>query len=188
MMRQLAISFVYQNRGFEMSQLLRQHEDRSSLPLQIRMMDIELQREWVYSAEEEDKEFSAEEVLQDLAINCRHVLEGLMVHLPENPASEYGWDHVKLLEETLVELPSLTQLGIRMNSEEKPKGKLLEDIIVRLGKRLADNIPQLVYINVYWLYWQVFRRGDGSVVLEELDSRERRNVELFRHSIFEPMG
>jgi hypothetical protein len=53
------------------------------------MMDIELQREWVYSEEEEEEEFSAEQVLQDLTINCRHALEGLMVHLPEYPASEH---------------------------------------------------------------------------------------------------
>ncbi|KAI1121297.1 hypothetical protein F5Y10DRAFT_256569 [Nemania abortiva] len=180
--RQLALSF--QNQEYvEIHDLFRQDENYPHFPLQLRMVDLDLQRqEW--------EEFTAKSILDSLVASKQDTLEGLMVHLPEEPATDGGFAHLDILGYALGSLPNLGQLAIGMDKFGRERSNLTEAQLRHSAKRLATAVPQIRFINIYWMFWKVSRGSDATgteaVLLEELGCAEREQVELWVHSIFRP--
>ncbi|KAL2020430.1 hypothetical protein VTK56DRAFT_8396 [Thermocarpiscus australiensis] len=184
--RQLAISFARQGPsccccrkdGHLVTELLRPSPKYPSLPLHFRMVDIELQ-------DGLGEDVPVEKVLEDLVSNDAGAIEGLCVHLPENPTAECGFDHLDLLERALPRLVNLTQLYLAFFDEEAEEPP--EEAVRRTVERLAIAGPRIRYVKAYWFnFFRIWRSGDGTIRLEELDFEETFNVELFRHCIYSP--
>lgn len=129
--RRLAIAYkgFPRRTGLDASALLRPDPRHPSLPLQARMLDLDLNREHVYG-EGNDVKVSADEVLEDLARTNADTLEGLAVTLPnsEDVKTEY---QLQLLENALGRLPRLEQLSIGA------PWRLDVDIMVSMAERLV---------------------------------------------------
>ncbi|KAK3370649.1 hypothetical protein B0H63DRAFT_552774 [Podospora didyma] len=80
--RQLAISCKRQGQGREMATLLRPNPAYPFLPRHFRMLDIDLQRDFVYLDYHEDEEIPAETILEELVADDDGALEGLAIRLP----------------------------------------------------------------------------------------------------------
>lgn len=180
--RQLALSFENQE-YVEIHDIFRQDENYPQFPLQLRMVDLDLQRqEW--------EEFTAESILNSLVVSKQDTLEGLMVHLPEEPGTDGGFAHLGLLGHTLGSLPNLGQLVVGLDKFGRARSKLTEAQLRHSAKLLATDAPQIRFINIYWMFWRVSRSSDTAgaeaVLLEELGFAEREQVELWVHTIFRP--
>lgn len=185
--RQLAVSFQSQGQhpSFELARAMRPDDSYvfiSAPPLQVRMMDLGLKRT-------DEGGLSAEQVLEDLVAFNSETLEGLGVFLAENADIDAGFEDLGLLQNALARLSKLTQLSVRINIFGKSASKLSETTLERAACQIAGAVPHLRYINVYWMFWRIWRDhgpdGNASVRLELLDEREREDVELFTHCIFE---
>ncbi|KAI0509522.1 hypothetical protein F5B22DRAFT_324384 [Xylaria bambusicola] len=180
--RQLALSFENQE-YVEISDLLQQNESYPHFPLQLRMVEMDLQRqEW--------EEFTAESILNSLVASEQDTLEGLMVHLPEEPAADGGLAFLDILGLALESLPSLSQLAIGMDRFETARRNFTDAQLRQSAERLVVTAPQIRFINIYWMFWRVSQGSDASgpedVILEELGFAERELVELWVHTIFRP--
>ena len=183
--RRLAVSFQRVWTGYEAAALLRPNRNYPSLPLHLRMFDIDLQRSQVRLVNEDGDDLSCEgippakDVLADLASGDDGTLEGLAVHLAENPEAEGGFEDFGLLFDALGNLVNLSQLAVEANIYGE---RLLKaEALVKAAHLLAAAAPCLRYIKVYETCWRIWRnRGDGTVRLEELEGREIDDVELFR--------
>lgn len=177
--RQLAISFECFACGdyYELAQLLREDRKKPFLPMQFRMMDLELWRD-IYDA------VSAQQILDGLLSTNLENLEGLMVHLLVNPAIDGEFDHLDELQGALLQMPNLTQLVIGETRRSKPTDEMLKCA----AQKLANAVPQLRYINVCRKFWRICQGIDADSKetkrLEELEEREKEDVEFFGHTIF----
>lgn len=108
-----------------------------------------------------------------------------MVHLPENRGDKARFDYLQSFALALQNFPGLAQLMIWKDDWYDYRNCATKDELVAAGENLALLVPGLRCIGVGRLFWRVWRNGDGTVGLEELDDREKKNVELFCHTIFE---
>jgi hypothetical protein len=191
--RRLAVSCKDVWAGYEPAALLRPDPNYPSLPLNLRILDIDLQRSQVYLVDEDGDDLAredtppAKDVLADLVSGDDGTLEGLAVHLAENPEAEDGFEDFGLLIDALANLVNLSQLAVEANIHDKRllRGKAL----AKAAHLLATAAPRLRYIKVYETCWRVWRnREDGSVRLEELEGGEIDDVELFRGLIWKPVA
>jgi hypothetical protein len=181
--RRLAVSFETQDEEYEMEKLIREDPDYPSLPLQLRMMDLELDRlQWLNNDEDT---IPADQVFEDLITNNAEALEGLTVHLRENKGADGGFDDLDILGNALGRLPNLTQLALDVDRKPRQWGGVTQDMMLRAAERLAAvAAPRLRYINVRHRSWKILRGSEGSWRLEKMDRREKQDVELLCHSIF----
>lgn len=189
--RGLAVSCKRVWAGYEPAALLRPDPDNPSLPLHLRMLDIDLQREQVRLLDEDGDDLAyenippAKDVLVDLVSGDDGTLEGLAVHLAENSQVEGGFQDFGLVVDALGNFVNLSQLAVEANVNRPHllKGKAL----AKAAHLLATMVPRLRYIKVYESCWRIWRDGNnGNVRLEELEGREIDDVELFRGLIWEP--
>lgn len=191
--RRLAVSCQGTWAGYEPAALLRPDENYPALPLHLRMLDVDLQRGQCRLKDEDGDDINvceippAREVLAGLVAGDEGALEGLAVHLEENPAAEGGFEHLDLLVDAVAQLANLTQLAIEPNVHGE---RLIQDeeVMRATAAMLAAASRSLRYIKVYALCWRVWRDGDKPVRLEELDDGEIGQVELFRGFIWEPQA
>ena len=188
----LAVSCCGLWAGSEPAALLRPDPDFPSLPIHLRMLDIDLQRNQVRLCDEDGDDLeredipTAKEILADLVSGDDGTLEGLAVHLAENPEAVGGFEDFGLLVHTLGSLANLTQLAVEANihGERLIKG----DALGNAARLLAAAAPRLRYIKVYDECWRVWREGGAALRLEQLEGREIDDVELFRGLIWQPQA
>lgn len=190
LIRQLAMSFSQMGSPQELAALLRPDQNYPSLPLHPRMLDIDLQRDQVYLIDDEDEQLpddevpTAVEVLEDLVSGDAGALEGLMVHMAEEPDTPGGFQHLDLLANALTKLVNVTQLGIEKYLFHQTR--LSDETLVCGAQILAAAGPRLRYIKVYNHYWSIWRNVEGAIRLDVLEDREISDVELFRENIWVP--
>lgn len=188
LMRPLAITCQRQCWGYELAALLRPDPKFPCLPMHPRMIDIDLQRSQVDLLDDDGDDLedipTAKEVLADLVSGDEGTLEGLTVHLGEDPEAEGGFEDFGLLVDALGKLANLTQLAVLANFDSECL--LSGDALEKAARLLAAAAPQLRYVKVYDKCWRVCRGGDDPVQLEELEAREVEDVELFRALIWKP--
>ena len=188
--RQLAISCVQMGSPQELAALLRADPGHPCLPLHLRMLDVDLQRDQVCLCDEDGEQLpdedvpTAQQVLEDLVSGDEGTLRGLMVHLSEDSDAEYGFKHLELLCAALGKLVNVTQLGIERYRFHQTQ--LTDEALVRVAHTLAAAAPSLRYLKVYQHYWRIWRIRDGTISLEELEDREIGDVELFADTVWEP--
>ncbi|KAK0122653.1 hypothetical protein ONS96_009691 [Cadophora gregata f. sp. sojae] len=179
-MRQLAISFENPEAGdYEMAQILTPHREYSGLPLQVRMMDLDLK------GSDEDETL---DILDNLVSANSENLEGLAVHLPRHPTRNDSFGHMDLLQDVAQKLPNLTQIVINLQSTSPGRDNIPDQLHKIEAEKMANAVPQLQFICICRNFWRICRRlnGEGKmlVILESLDEWEREDVELFQHTIF----
>ncbi|KAJ3577302.1 hypothetical protein NPX13_g3265 [Xylaria arbuscula] len=173
--RQLALSFEDQD-YVEIHDLFQQDENYPHFPLPLRMVDLDLQRrEW--------EQLKAGDILNSLVTSQQDTLQGLMVHLPEEAATDEGFAHLDILGQALGSLPNLDQLVIGMDKFGRARSKLNNEQLRQCAKLLVMVAPQIRFINIYWMFWKVFRvsnaTGTEVVLLKELSLAKREQVELW---------
>jgi hypothetical protein len=188
--RRLAVSCQGLWAGYEPAALLRPDPNFPFLPLHLRMLDIDLQRNQVRLVDEDCDDLPqedippAKDILADVVAGDDGALQGLAVHLAENLEAEGGFEEFGLLVRALGGLVNLTQVAVEPNVEAE---RLLKgDALGKAAYRLATAVPRLRYVKVYEKCWRVWRDG-VDVRLEELEGREKDDVELFRGFIWEPI-
>lgn len=146
------------------SSLLLRHDGRAQgLPIQWRMMGLDLDRDSVNKiARSRSISFCAREVLDKLVSSNADSLEGLMVNLAERPGMMgYGVEFCELhaLKSAVRQLPRLTQLSINMVSQTSWKNRELVDpeSVFRTAHALAVAGSALTYINIFHWFWRVNR-------------------------------
>ncbi|KAH6627383.1 hypothetical protein F5144DRAFT_575675 [Chaetomium tenue] len=181
--RRLAILCPDMTTGYEPAALLRPNPIYPSLPLHVRMLEMELRRNQIRLFDNDgrllnhDEIPSAKQVLEDLVSGDDGTLEGLAVHLTESPGPKIGFDELDLLTNALQKLDNLTQLAVNINDEKRVKREAANKVV----RVLATAPPRLRYIRLYSWYWRVWRAaGDTKVRLEELDISEVEHVELLQ--------
>jgi hypothetical protein len=188
--RQLAVSCENTDWGYESAMLLRTNPETPSRPLHLRMLDVDLQREQIYlcdgqgKAQPRDTIPSAEQVLDDLITGDEGTLEGLSVHLREDPEAKGYLEHLELLIVALTKLANITQLSI--NRHRWIGIDSAKTILEEVACMVAGRVRHLRYISVYGTCWKIWRLQDGVLRLEELEDREIRDVELFSRTVWEP--
>lgn len=190
--RKLAVSSQTTWSGYELAALLRPDPRYPSLPLHLRMLDIDLVRVDASVIGQDGNALrgedmpSARQVLEHLVSRDDGTLEGLTVHLREDPGAEVGFEGVDSLVHALPKLTNLTQLAVIPDAYTK--GPLTKGSAERLVAMLANAVPRLRYIRVHESYWRLWRDGSGAIKLESLVRSEAIRVELFRESIWEPLS
>ncbi|KAK3901231.1 hypothetical protein C8A05DRAFT_16561 [Staphylotrichum tortipilum] len=188
--RRLAVSCRGLWAGYEPAALLRPDPNFPSLPLHLRMLDIDLQRNQVRLLDEDCDDLvqedipTAKDVLADLVSGDDGTLKGLAVHLAENLDADGGFEDFGLLVHALGGLVNLTQLAIEANVDDECL--LKGDALDKAAYLLATAVLQLRYVKVYEKCWRVWRDG-VAVRLRELEAREKDYIELFQGFIWEPM-
>jgi hypothetical protein len=179
--RKLAISSKSMDWGYELAALLRPDPNYPSLPLHLRMLNIELQRDQVRLFDEDGDDLGsediprAEQVLEDLVSGDDGTLEGLAVHLKEH---QRCLERLDLLVDAVGRLANLTQLAVVASTyAERDMGV---EALESAAHELAAAAPRLRYIRMYESYWRVWRNRDDTVRLDMLDRSEADKVELFR--------
>ena len=180
--RQVALSVVEPNDALEPAWLLRPSEKYPSLPLHLRMLDVNLDREELYLVDEDGLQVPPEDVptvsqvLEDLVAGDGGALEGLTVHFPRDPGDDLISSLLESVTDTLPRLTGLAQLSVVLpglmnyNFDEKTEST---------ARRLAAAASRVRYIKVENRSWRVWRDRNGTVRLEELEDREISDVELF---------
>ncbi|KAH6856309.1 hypothetical protein B0I37DRAFT_73292 [Chaetomium sp. MPI-CAGE-AT-0009] len=181
---QLAIACKHRRggTGLDASELLRPNPRLPSLPLRVRMLDLELCRERVYGRGRE-VQVSAAQVLADLVATNGETLEGLAVNLfgggKREGGSSAAEERLGLLEEALGKLPNLEQLSIG--------APWRFDAVLAVAERLAVVAgPRLRYISIGDSFMRVRRErdaGGGVPVLEMIAPLEADGVELWKYSL-----
>ena len=173
--RQLAISFREIGHTYQPASLLQADSTYPSLPLHVRMLDIDL----------DHYPDSLEQVLDSLVSGDDGALEGLAVPLKKAQAAQGGFLHLDLISKAIAKLANLAQLSLIPNTRsqdmvvERKEMQRAANILARAGLRLR-------YIQIYYHYLRVWRNGDGTVRLEELEDREVDDVELFSRTVWVP--
>ncbi|KAH6839570.1 hypothetical protein B0I37DRAFT_408969 [Chaetomium sp. MPI-CAGE-AT-0009] len=181
--RKLAVSCRDMSLGYEPAALLRYNSAYPSLPLHLRMLEMELRRDEVRLFDNEGRDVnywdvpSAALILENLVVGDDGTLEGLVAHLTETPGPKIGFEEMDLLVEALGKLDNLTQLAVNIYGEKRVRRETANDIV----GILAAAAPRLRYIRLYSWYWRVWRAaGDTKIRLEELEPSEVAHVELFQ--------
>ncbi|KAK4125611.1 hypothetical protein N657DRAFT_669872 [Parathielavia appendiculata] len=169
--------------------LLQPSPDHPSLPLQLKMLNLELsQNDGTGRKDELQCSLEAEQALEDLVSTNPDSLEGLDVSMPYrsifDPDGFYDPNRpeadmepsVRLLEPVLRRLPNLTQLSVRSVPCDEAT-----------AERLALAGSCLRYIGLASQYkldhfWRVWRRDDGGIRLEQIQHRDAACVDLWRYS------
>ncbi|KAK3294536.1 uncharacterized protein B0H64DRAFT_433676 [Chaetomium fimeti] len=179
----IACKHRYAGTGLDTSALLRPSPHYPSLPLQVRMLDLELFRERIYGSEREVA-VSAAQVLSDLVATNGATLEGLAVNLFGGLAQERGTslaeERLGLLEQALGGLPRLEQLSIGTPWRC--------DAVFAVAERLAAAAgPRLRYLSIGNSFMRVRRKGGagggGVLVMERIAPLEADEVELWKYSL-----
>lgn len=200
--RQIAISCRESGEGYEPAGLLRPDSRYPALPLQPRMLGIDLDRKhdnillFDEDGEEDYNVPSADEVLHSLVNGDEGTIEGLVLYLPaanrpddDDPPTLEG--QLALLARYLPRLTNLSQLCIH------GRGYNVDDGYTDVAGRLAWAIPSLRYINVRMSkqakdknYRRIIRQSQNpGVTLVELEGKtENETVELYRMSLHERMS
>ncbi|KAK0738994.1 hypothetical protein B0T21DRAFT_391273 [Apiosordaria backusii] len=159
--------------------LLCSSEEHPELPVKLRMMELDLDRE-NYAHSRPPKQ-----ILEDLAASNGAALEGLVLNLADPDSIEFTDDvHPQDLVQPLSSITKLTQLRIM--------GPGYEENSSVLGKKLALACPNLQYIQFPDKDFKVRRYGPDSrdVELEEMgncDFEAWEGAELLRFSTFHPV-
>ncbi|KAK4039414.1 hypothetical protein C8A01DRAFT_36624 [Parachaetomium inaequale] len=152
--RKLAVSCGAVWPGRDMAALLRPDPAYPSLPLHLRMLNVDLVRT------QDPHMPSAKALLDGLVSGDDGTLEGLAVHLSENPEALSGFDNMDLLVHALGKLVNLTQLAVtlHMDRRQRPAPAFME-AWSKANREAADILaaapPGLRYINVAGQSWRV---------------------------------
>ncbi|KAK4033831.1 hypothetical protein C8A01DRAFT_39718 [Parachaetomium inaequale] len=174
-MRKLGLAYWRPDwrRGFAVSDLFRASRQYPSLPLQLRIIDLELGRQNLYGRRKFERD--EEQVFEALVATNADTLEGLAVTVAAN-SKDADTDHwVQFLERALPSLPNLTQLSLEaswFSSREAAQA---------IAERLALAGPRLRFINMGPKFWRVWRDADDGTV-----SLERRGVTCYSLDIHCP--
>ncbi|KAK3296500.1 uncharacterized protein B0H64DRAFT_374578 [Chaetomium fimeti] len=181
--RRLAVSCLDMSMGYEPAALLRYNPIYPSLPLHLRMLEMELRRDEVRLFDNDGRDVnywdipSAALMLENLVTGDDGTLEGLAVNLTETPGLKIGFEEMDLLVDALGKLANLTQLAVNMYGQKRVGPEEANKVVLRL----AGAAPRLRYIRLYSWYWRVWRAtGDTEIKLEELEPSEVGHVELFQ--------
>ncbi|KAK3984740.1 hypothetical protein QBC44DRAFT_387307 [Cladorrhinum sp. PSN332] len=193
--RKLALSFpplrgdaLLSSRNVDAGPLLRRREEFPGLPMQMRMLDLSLDRNKIYlngfGTRESDLQF-ASQVLEDLVASNGNSLEGLTLRLPaKNKKGGMGGGYNNITEQDLVSavsgLSKLTQLCL------DGAGSWRLDDTTMMAEQVAVACPTLKYLRNEWECWKILRDEEGGVELEELTRDEWEKVELFSFTIMRP--
>jgi len=204
--QRIALGAVMSGQGHEPAALLRPDQQYPVLPIHLRMLEIDLDREadgTVYLVDDEGTHLDkveADVILDSFVKGDGGTLEGLVLCLPgnmfgEDDASGLG-EHIELLEPTLPQFVNLTQLCVRARGFEA-------ESYAAAAERLALAIPSSQYISVRMSndhmdllnlnddrdYRKIYRNSDGTVRLERLEGpRENEEVELYKVSLYKRAG
>lgn len=179
--RQVALSVVDLSEALEPAQLLRSSKKYPSLPLHLRMLDVNLDREDLYLADDEGRQVppedvpTASQVLEDVVAGDGGALEGLTVYFPRDKDGDSWSGLVESVTDMLPRLTGLTQLSLVLPGERYNFDEKIENTV----RRLAAAASGVRYINVENRGWRVWRDVDGTVRLDELEDREISDAELF---------
>jgi hypothetical protein len=157
---------------FSTAALLRPSPDHPSLPLQVRMLDIDLALRRRSAEPQAEALRTAEQALEDVVSSNADSLEGLAVNLPAREEDDEE-PNVQLLERALAKLPSLTQLSAHWQGLPHQNAA---------AERFALAGPRLRFINIGRSFWRVWRKDNGTVKLTVIKTREADRVELWRYS------
>ncbi|KAL1840010.1 hypothetical protein VTJ49DRAFT_927 [Mycothermus thermophilus] len=200
-LRNLAVSCHGTWGGWEFASLLRPdpEERHPQLPVHLRMLHIELQREMVFLRNYDgehmaDEDIPAlEQVLDNLVTGDDGALEGLGVHLevrcgqdggPVEPG-EHPFEDFHLFLDAIGKLSSLTQLAVLdYKSMFSEKRILKEWEAEHAACMLAMANPRLRYVRVHRRYWRIWRE-DGNVRLEKLAELDDETVDVDRSKLGE---
>lgn len=182
--RQVALSVVVEiNEGLEPAQLLRSSEKYPSLPLHLRMLDVNLDREKLYLVDDEGQQVPPEvvptvsQVVEDLVAGDGGALEGLTVHFPRNMGDDAFSALLESVTGMLPRLTRVTQLSVFL--PHVYHNFSVDDRTESTARRLAAAASRVRYIKVEDRGWRVWRDADETARLEELEDREISDVELF---------
>jgi hypothetical protein len=139
--QRIALGAVKSGQGHEPAALLRPDQQYPALPIHLRMLEIDLDREDhedLYLVDDEESDV----ILDSLVKDDEGTLEGLVLCLPGNKvadddASGLG-KHIELLERTLPRLVNLTELCVRARGYE-PRVTLLPRKGWRWRFRVCDT-------------------------------------------------
>lgn len=174
---QLALSFENPNEsGYEVAQILTEDSEYPGLPMQLRMIDLDLKN----STRDETKT-----TLDNLVSSNYKTLEGLAIYLPQNHHGEIG--HLDLLQKTILQMQEITQISINRQNCHGNGSCAVESLYATSAEKLANAQPRLQCINICWSFWRISRciDAEGKVIvnLELMDEWERKDVELFQDTI-----
>lgn len=191
--RRLAVSCMEMDRAHGPGALLRPDLRYPSLPVHVRMVEIDFHRGG-------DKAVGAEAVLRSVVEGDDGALEGLVVRLgeqfeetisdgdeqPGRPQSVFPTVQFELLLGAVAGLLNLTQLAVDWTG--KFRNRVNGEGLAALACRLAAAVPRLRYVKVRDMHWKVCRgrqgEDDGAISLQRLKTPEFNRVELFRGSIW----
>jgi hypothetical protein len=160
--------------------LLQPNRQHPSLPLQVRMIDLELCRPTFHEGRNKF-EPDDEQLLETLVATNADTLEGLAVATVGPGTNDADTERcVQLLERALRSLPNLTQLAVEATWPSGHNMKAAQAI----GERLALAGPRLRFINMGIKFWRVWRDADdGTVSLVRIKTREADRIELWKQSL-----
>ncbi|KAK4150693.1 hypothetical protein C8A00DRAFT_36711 [Chaetomidium leptoderma] len=192
--RRLAVSCRNMKLDYELAALLVPSPEYPSLPLHLRMLNIDLTHGPLNMSDVDDDDredqpgkvgSSPKQVLENLVLGDNGTLEGLAVHMAEDPDVEGDFENQGILVDALAKLANGTQLVVVADSATARLYELEQ--LVKVAQLLADAAPRLRYIGTYErYYWRVCRSNrDDTITLGELDEAEVGEVELFRESIWD---
>jgi hypothetical protein len=173
-LRRLAIACKkdHSDTGLDLSALLRPDHLYPALPLQVRMIDLDLSRGRTYG-----KVYVSEaDVLEDVVTTNGDTLEGLAVSLVGYERVRRIEHPLRLLEKALGRLPRLEQLSIGTLRGLVPDLTVAERLAAAAG-------PRLRYLSVGGSFMRVRRNGDP--VLEMMSPLEADGVELWKYSLID---
>lgn len=176
--RQVALSVVDLSEALEPAQLLRSSKKYPSLPLHLRMLDVNLDREGLYLADDEGRQVppedvpTASQVLEDVVAGDGGALEGLTLHFPRDEGDDSFSGLLESVTNMLPRLTGLAQLSVVLPGVN-------DDKIESTARRLAAAASRVRHVMVQERGWRVWRDRDGTVRLDELEDREISDVELF---------
>jgi len=177
--RQVAVSFAVHDEDLEydVARLCREDPDRPELPLQLRMLDLDIWRD-----DDDPEMMPAEQALDFLVKNSAQFLEGLILqnlHLPENEITDDSLD-LEWLGSRITRLPKLTQLAVNTAELLYRKSADPPRFLLQAAQKLVEFAStRLRFISIHSFCWEVLRAGDDTWRLEQLDQREIQRVELF---------
>lgn len=157
-----------------------------SFPLHPRMLELEMHRNKIDISGSYEP-ITDEQVFYHLASYDPQNLESLMVNLAPDRDAEGGVVGLRELCQILNGFSKLTQMVVKSDAWRGVGIGVGDDDteIKAVAKILALAIPYLRYIRIQGLSWRIWRQADGLITLEDLDSREIRQVEWLFQSMYE---
>lgn len=138
--RQVALSVINIEDGLEPAQLLRSSEKYPSLPLHLRMLDVDLDDDEGVQLPPEDVP-TASQVLQDIVAGDDGALEGLTVYFPRDKGGNSWSGLLESVTDMLPRLAGLTQLSVVLPRENYNFNEKIESTAYRLAA--VTGLPEM---------------------------------------------